>query len=305
MLDLDKLTDAMVSHTMKAIDAATAPLLARIEALEARVKGLGDFDPESHMADLSARLDAAEARAKAHADAAMQKALDAIPAPVEPPETPELPDIAAMVSEAVEAAVKAIPQPQDGKDGASVTVDDVMPALEKRVEDFLAAIPMPKDGRDGIDGKDGARGEKGEAGRDGAGIADLLLDINGHLIATMTDGRVKALGRVVGKDGKPGRDGADGKDGRDGLGFEDLTFDTDEHGRVVAKFQRGDLVKSFRLPGIVDRGVFKSDETYLRGDAVTWAGSLWIAQEDGVKGKPEAGSGWRLAVKKGRDARGA
>lgn len=287
MLDLDKLTDAMVSHTMKAIDAATAPLLARIEALEARVKGLGDFDPESHMADPSARLDAAEARAKAHADAAMQKALDAIPAPVEPPETPELPDIAAMVSEAVEAAVKAIPQPQDGKDGASVTVDDVMPALEKRVEDFLAAIPMPKDGRDG------------------AGIADLLLDINGHLIATMTDGRVKALGCVVGKDGKPGRDGADGKDGRDGLGFEDLTFDTDEHGRVVAKFQRGDLVKSFRLPGIVDRGVFKSDETYLRGDAVTWAGSLWIAQEDGVKGKPEAGSGWRLAVKKGRDARGA
>lgn len=286
MLDLDKLTDAMVSHTMKAIDAATAPLLARIEALEARVKGLGDFDPESHMADLSARLDAAEARAKAHADAAMHKALDAIPAPVGPPETPELPDFAAMVSEAVEAAVKAIPRPQDGKDGASVTVDDVMPALEKRVEDFLAAIPMPKDGRDG------------------AGIADLLLDINGHLIATMTDGRVKALGRVVGKDGEPGRDGIDGKDGADGLGFEDLTFDTDEHGRVVAKFQRGDLVKSIRLPGIVDRGPYRFDEVYEKGDAVTYGGSLWIAQED-TSEKPEGGAAWRLAVRKGRDGRGA
>lgn len=42
MLDLDKLTDAMVAHTVKAIDAATAPLLARIEALEGRLKAVAD-----------------------------------------------------------------------------------------------------------------------------------------------------------------------------------------------------------------------------------------------------------------------
>src|SRR5690606_21509906 len=47
------------------------------------------------------------------------------------------------------------------------------------------------------------------AGKDGAGIADLLIDRDGNLVATFTDGRMKSLGVVVGKDGAPGRDGAD------------------------------------------------------------------------------------------------
>ena len=83
-----------------------------------------------------------------------------------------------------------------------------------------------------------------------------------------------------------------------------MAFETDEHGRVIAKFQRGDVIKSVRLPGIVDRGPFRAGEGYEKGDAVSYGGSLWIAQEP-TGDKPEGSKAWRLAVKKGRDARGA
>lgn len=245
------------------VKAATAPLLARIEALEARAKAVEDR-PASFTEDaLTARLEAAEARAKAHADAAVQKALDAIPAAAELPEMPELPDIASMVVEAVEKAVKAIPAPQDGKEG-----------------------------------------KKGDPGRNGLDVKDLFRADGGRLVAVMSDGTTKDLGVFVGKDGEPGRDGTDGKDGADGLGFEDMGFEADEHGRVLAKFQRGDVVKTIRLPGIVDRGPYKSGESYEKGDAVSYGGSLWIAQEP-TGDKPDGSKAWRLAVKKGRDARGS
>jgi hypothetical protein len=58
---------------------------------------------------------------------------------------------------------------------------------------------------------------------------------------------------------------------------------------------------------VLDRGVYKHDAPYSPGDAVTWAGSIWIAQrrDDSIPyGKPGTpNSGWRLAVKAGRDAR--
>lgn len=62
--------------------------------------------------------------------------------------------------------------------------------------------------------------------------------------------------------------------------------------------------KHFDLPVVIDRGVFKHGNTYKQGDAVTWGGSLWIAQEQTADkpGEP-ASKGWRLAVKKGRDAK--
>ncbi|ARC37892.1 hypothetical protein A6J80_17415 [Paracoccus yeei] len=283
---------------------ATAPLLARIEALEGQLKAACDRPVGPSPEALVAQLDAVEARAKAHADEAMQKAMAAIPASVEPPAPPEVPDIPALVAEAVQEAVKALPAPQDGKDGASVTPEDVMPALEKRVDDFLATIPAPKDGRDGVDGIDGTPGDKGEPGRDGLDVKDLFRADGGRLIAVMSDGTTKDLGAFVGKDGEPGRDGVDGRDGADGLGFEDMDFVTDDHGRVLAKFTRGDVVKSVRLPGIVDRGPYKAGEEYEKGDAVSYGGSLWIAQEP-TGDKPDGSKAWRLSVKKGRDARGS
>lgn len=226
------------------------------------------------------------------------------------------------------------------------------PLIERvdRLEKELAEIPEGRPGEPGLQGEPGPPGEPGkpgDKGTDGIGLADISIDDQGQLVASLTSGETKALGKVVGdvgpagkdgigKEGPPGKDGiglagaiidrdgelvvtltngeakklgpvvgkdGHGKDGDDGIGFEDLSFETDEAGRAVAKFQRGDLVKTVRLPGIVDRGVFKADGEYLRGDAATFGGCLWIAQKDAPEGKPGEGDAWRLAVKKGRDGR--
>ena len=178
----------------------------------------------------------------------------------------------------------------------------IMARLEE-LEKRLDALPTPRDGAPGRDGEPGPRGEpgpmgpQGEKGADGVGMAGAVIDRDGNLVITLTNGETKMLGPVVGKDGAPGRDGADG------LGFEDMSFDFDDAGRPVATFSRGDVVKSVRLPCIIDRGVYKPDAAYLKGDAVSYGGSLWIAQKDAPEGRPDGSPDWRLAVKKGRDGR--
>lgn len=200
-------------------------------------------------------------------------------------------EIRALVVEEVSKAIDAIPKPQDGK---SVTVDDVRPLVDKCVSAAVAAIPKPKDGR---------------------GIKELLIDRDGHLVATLDDGEVWRVGNVVGKDAdmpailkaiesqvkeavaaipKP-------KDGVDGVGFDDMRMEEREDGCYLV-FQRGEVVKAFRVPVVIDRGVYSAGKVYRKGDGVTWAGSFWIAQED-TSEKPDTGKGWRLAVKKGRDGK--
>lgn len=303
MLDIDKLTDALVSQTMKAVEAATAPLMARIDALEKALTDrpapadgrLGkDADPEVVAALVHDRI-------KAQLDA-MHEAVEGIPP------APELPDIPAMIKEAVAEAVKVIPVPEDGvpgQDGLSVAAEDVLPALQEQVAKFLETIPLPKDGQPGRDGRDGKDGTPGEKGANGIGLAGAMIDRDGGLIVTLTNGEAKSLGVVVGKDGDRGIDGADGRNGRDGtdgLGFDDLNFEYDAAGRLVAKFQRGDVVRSAVLPGIYDRGVWKEAGTYQTGDGVSYGGSFWIAGDDAT-GRPDTGNGWRLAVKRGRDGK--
>lgn len=129
---------------------------------------------------------------------------------------------------------------------------------------------------------------------------DALIDQDGVLVLTMTNGEAKRVGKVV------GRDGADAKgiDGVDGLGFDDLTFEQTGDRSAVLRFARGEHVKEFplSLPCFIDRGVWKDDSTYERGDGVTYGGSFWLAGAD-PEGRPDTGKGWRLAVKKGRDGR--
>lgn len=61
--------------------------------------------------------------------------------------------------------------------------------------------------------------------------------------------------------------------------------------------------RSFQLPIVIDRGVYSADKEYERGDSVSHGGSLWIAQVKQPDHKPGEGSGWRLAVKRGRAAK--
>jgi hypothetical protein len=95
------------------------------------------------------------------------------------------------------------------------------------------------------------------------------------------------------------------KDGADGLGFDDMSVEHDGGRGFTLRFARGEIVKefAFALPVVLDAGVWRDGKSYAAGDGVTWAGSYWIAQKD-TESKPDAADGgWRLAVKRGRDAK--
>ncbi|TJV09494.1 MAG: hypothetical protein E5Y35_14655, partial [Mesorhizobium sp.] len=51
------------------------------------------------------------------------------------------------------------------------------------------------------------------------------------------------------------------------------------------------------------RGVWGDSEVYRKGDVTTHAGSAWHCEAASSVGqRPGAGAGWRLMVKRGRDA---
>lgn len=191
----------------------------------------------------------------------------------------------------------------DGKDAPHVTEEQIEAAVKR----YLTANP-PADGKDGSDGKDGADGAKGEPGEngidgkdgvDGVGVAGAVIDRDGVLNLTLSNGEVKALGRIEGRDGK------DGERGEAGFSLDD--FETDwrpDEKLLVLSFTRGDMTYSHELfvPYVRDAGVWAEGKSYTKGDSVTWGGSSWIAQED-TNEKPEAGKAWRLAVKRGRDGK--
>lgn len=206
------------------------------------------------------------------------------------------------------AALKAIPAAERGEPGmpGADGKDADMDALKAHCEALVAALPRPengKDGRDGTDGKDGLDGEKGADGKDGSdgvGLAGAMIDRDGALNVTLTNGEVRILGPVV------GRDGINGERGEAGFSLTD--FDTDwrpEDKTLILRWEAGENSYSHELfvPYVRDMGVWGEGKSYLKGDGVTWGGSFWIAQDDTAE-KPEAsGKSWRLAVKRGRDGK--
>lgn len=140
--------------------------------------------------------------------------------------------------------------------------------------------------------------EKSATAATGVGVASALIDREGNLVLTFSNGEIKSLGVVVGRDGETIK-------GADGLGFDDLSEELADDGRtIIRRYMRGDEVKEFRhtFPVVIDRGVYKAEQEYTAGDGVTWAGSFWIAQKD-TSEKPGVDDGWRLAVKSGRAGR--
>lgn len=99
-------------------------------------------------------------------------------------------------------------------------------------------------------------------------------------------------------------EGPPGERGPDGLGFDDLEVVRDGDRGFKFIVTRGDAVKefAFKLPVVLDRGVFKAETEYEAGDGVTSGGSFWIAQGT-TKDRPGTSEAWRLSVKKGRDGK--
>ena len=246
--------------------------------------------------------------------AAISEAVKGLPAPKDGADgvSVTLDDVSPLIEETVAKAVNAIPVPEngkdgrdgrdgtdgkDGKDGASISADEVVPLVLAEVTRAVEGIPKAQngtDGRDGVDGRDG---------RDGLDAVEPIIK-DGTLWFTMSNGSLKEIGRVVGADGS---DGVDGADGADGLGFDDMVAEYDGERGIVLRLVRGKQVKefAFSMPVVIDRGVWTEgrDGGYAKGDAVTWAGSVWISQKDANGDKPDGGDGWRLSVKRGRDGK--
>ena len=166
-------------------------------------------------------------------------------------------------------------------------------------------------GIDGINGLNGKDGLNARDGKDGLDLVNLMIDQGGNLVATLSDGNTKSVGRVVVSpeeikamilEAMP-----EVKDGKDGVGYDDLVETLEEDGRtILRRYMKGDqVVKEYRhkFPVILDRGVFDRAKSYEHGDAVSYEGSLWVSQVDNNSAIPGTNSQWRLAVKRGRDAK--
>jgi hypothetical protein len=179
-----------------------------------------------------------------------------------------------------------------GRDGTSVTVKDIEGLVKDEVRNWTEGLPIPKDGKDG---KDGVPGQRGEKGADGIGLAGAMIDRDGNLMATLSNGEVKNLGPVVGKNGT---------DGKDGIGFDsfDMEYIPEAH-EISIKATAAGRVKEVRFSagGIRPAGYWREGTKAKAGEAWTHDGSLWIATKD-TSTKPETtGSDWVIGARKGRD----
>lgn len=210
----------------------------------------------------------------------------------------------------MEAAIAAVPAGKDGTPGRDGDPgrdgsEGEKGAPGERGETGERGI-AGKDGVAGKDGKDGLPGERGAPGEPGKSVTveELAEAMTGHFAKWALEFERRAadvLQRAVDRIPKP-------KDGVDGLGVDDLDITHDGDGNVTFAFKRGDFSKTFtiRLPRFKDCGVYRDGVDHREGDGVTWGGSLWLATKDGQLTKPGTpDSGWRLAVKAGRDGKSA
>jgi hypothetical protein len=256
------------------VGQALAPLAADNAALRGEVSAL------------TARLAEVEAR-PVHDLTEIKDAIAAIKIP----EMPELPDVEAMIAEAMLKGEKG----DRGDAGTGIT--DALISREGHLvltlSDGRSLNVGPVVGQDGRDGAPGEKGADGINGRDGAPGRDGADGLDGK------DG-------APGRDGADGLDGKDGRDGADGLGFDDMSVEYDGERLLTLSWAKGDIRKEtpIRLNVPLYRGTFSSGVDYEKGDCVTWGGSVWIAQVDAPEGNPSEGAkGWRLAVKRGRNAK--
>lgn len=205
-------------------------------------------------------------------------------------------DIRQLCGELVKAAVAEIPIPKDGKDGSpgkdGADGKDGVDGLDGR------------DGAPGLAGKDGAPGKDGADGRDGQdGKSVTLADIEARIMAIHATWALdweKRAQDIISRLPKP-------KDGRDAISLEGTTIELSEDERtLVIKLTAGDgkvYEHEVKLSHVIYREVWDKDTAYEKGDAVTYAGSLWICTVPNKGSRPgTSNASWRLSVKRGRDA---
>lgn len=192
--------------------------------------------------------------------------------------------------------IARIPVPKDGVDGKpgvdgkSVTIDDVAPLIVREIEQRVAAIP---------------------AAKDGTGFTSAVINRDGHLLLTLSNGTTQDIGPVVGKDGAPGINGKDavgtpGKDGTnglDGLGFDDFDLVLDDERGWMLRLAQGERVKEFAVPMPFYVGNWEAGKTYPKAAGVRWDGHYWWALKQTAEQPGDGSTAWQIIVSRGMRGR--
>jgi hypothetical protein len=207
------------------------------------------------------------------------------------------------IADVVVAAVRAATGPLLERIAALETRAPVPGPAGEKGEPGAPGVVGPR-GDGGANGRDGDKGSDGAPGRDGTDGINGKDGTNGRDGVDGRDGQPGVPG-VPGRDGvngERGEKGADGAAGRDGTlegvsikAIDDRTFE----------LQRADGSSLGRLvfPVPLYKGVYTAGAAYVKGDSVTYGGSLWIAREATTDKPGDGVTGWQLAVKAGREGR--
>lgn len=165
--------------------------------------------------------------------------------------------------------------------------DPQMTAIVGReIERYAAANPI--------------KGEKGDAGRDGLDVKDFFRAEGNCLVATMSDGTIRNLGKFVGADGK------DGRDGKDGLGMPEFIreYDPNTH-EIIERWESGGIKKELRYTagGIHHGGYWREGIKCLAGQTWTHGGTVWIAKTTTTEKPGRDNAAWEIFASKGRDGK--
>lgn len=220
-------------------------------------------------------------------EALVRNAVAALPAPRNGKDAEvDMAAVALLIDDSVTRHMAEMPGP---KDGDSVTLDDVRPLVDEAVGKAMSAIPVPNDG---------------------VGLAGALIDRGGNLVVTLTDGSLRDLGPVVGRDCDPvalgeavreavaaipvPKDGDPGKDA-DPAVIKQLVDEA--VARIPAPKDGKDA-----YPGEA-RGLFDPTATYRALDVVSLNGCEWRAKTDDPGLLP--GDGWMLSAQRGKPGKPA
>jgi len=215
-----------------------AQFAARMAELEARIASVSQIERrlEDRLASLKDGMDGRDG-----ADGLSVSAEEVLPALIEAANE--------AAKQAAAAVLETWDRPENGRDGQSVTVDDVAPMIAAGVAEAVAALPKPENGKDGSDGKDG---------RDGA-------DVDPDAVRAIVDEAVASIPSP--------------KDGRDGQDADMETIDRwiDEHVQAAVAL----------IPAAKD-GHSPTEEEYLPliDAAVERAVAAIPPPKDGEKGEP-------------------
>lgn len=210
---------------------------------------------------------------------------------------------------------------RDGIDGKSF-LDYIKELGYGSFEEFKDSIKGHdgKDGENGADGKDGANGIDGLNGQDGINGKDGIdgkdgvdgkdaLDID--ILPEINESETYQRGTYATHNGGLWRSHQTTKGLRGWEcivnGISEIEIEQVDERNFKLKLTQSDnnvIEKSFSMPVMIYKGVFKSGESYQKGDTVTWGGSMWHCDADTTDKPGELESkGWTLATKRGRDGK--